>query len=236
MRSEGLAQRESVIRNFNNNGIDGALSYADVVFDNAGNLYGTTYIGGVHYSGTVFELIPKVGGGWTEKILHDFNCENGDGCNPLAGMTFDKSGNLYGTTSEGGLPLGGGVVFELIPRPSGRWAEKILHRFTGIGGDGFDPYSAGVVLDSSGNVYGTTNSGGASGAGTIYELTPTAAGGWSYAILHSFGDRESGQFPQAGLILDAQGNLYGTTFQGGNGACQNGTGPAFKLTFTAGTC
>src|ERR1019366_8128635 len=162
-----------------------------------------------------------------------------DGSKPLAGLTFDVSGNLYGTTSQGG-PHYNGEVFELVPQPNGKWAEKVLHGFRPANTDGNNPY-AGLVIDSSGDLYGTTVNGGSgtgcgtAGCGTVFELMPETGGVWTEAILHNFSqDGTDGQHPEAGLIFDAAGNLYGTTFQGGTGSCSVGSGTAFELTPAAG--
>jgi uncharacterized repeat protein (TIGR03803 family) len=207
-----------------NAGPDGADPDADLIFDKAGNLYGTTNGGGTHGRGTVFELMPPAAGqtGWTEQVLHSFGGHN-DGTNPDAGLIFDEAGNLYGTTGFNG------TVFELMPpatRQTG-WTEQVLHRFTGRGGDGASPY-AGLIFDGAGNLYGTTVSGGGFNQGTVFELTPPAAGksGWTERILHSFpAFGTDGAAPEAGLIFDRAGNLYGTT----NGGGTHGHGTVFEL-------
>ena len=132
-------------------------------------------------SRTAFELIkPHPGGNWTEQVLHDFGGDN-DGFAPYAGLIFDAAGNLYGTTYYGGTSgqhcNGGsercGIAFELTPSAGGGWTETVLHDF-GNGSDGADPY-AGLILDSVGNLYGTTQHGGANGYGTVFELTPVSS-------------------------------------------------------------
>ncbi len=118
--------------------------------------------------GTVFELSPREGGGWTETVLHSFG--NGtDGQNPYAGLIFDAAGNLYGTTVRGGIH-GLGTAFELSPREGGGWTETVLHSF-GNGTDGQNPYAA-LIFDAAGNLYGTTYQGGIHGGGTAFEITP----------------------------------------------------------------
>jgi uncharacterized repeat protein (TIGR03803 family) len=123
----------------------------------------------------VFELTPKAtGGSWTEKILYSFPDNYGaDGSNPAYGsLIFDAAGNLYGTASYGGgASPGGGTVFELTPAAGGSWAYTVLHTFNDNGTDGLNPGS-GVILDASGNLYGTTSGGGAYGSGTVFEITP----------------------------------------------------------------
>src|SRR5664280_601677 len=179
------------------------------------SLYGTTLGGGTYYSGTVFELTPAAGGGWTEKVLHNVNENGTDGALPRAPLIFDAAGNLYGTTEYGGTYYDSdlGTVFELTPAAGGGWTEKVLHNF-GIGRDGTDPL-AGLIFDAAGNLYGTTEYAGNYGGGTVFEWTPAAGGGWTETVLHSFGNGTDGYSPSAGLIFDAAGNLYGTTPHGG---------------------
>src|SRR5271157_110097 len=221
---------EKVLHSFNNNGTDGALPYAGLIFDAAGNLYGTTWLAGTYGYGTVFELTPTAGGGWTEQVLHSFG--NGtDGNQPVAGLIFDAAGNLYSTTVGGG-DYDYGTVFELTPAAGGGWTEQVLHSF-GNGTDGASPY-AGLIFDAAGNLYGTTYLGGTYGYGTVFELTPAAGGGWTEQVLYSF-DYTDGAHPEAGLIFDFAGNLYGTTAFGGTGTFRSGgCGTVFELTPTAG--
>jgi uncharacterized repeat protein (TIGR03803 family) len=218
------AAKEKILHEFR----DEPLDYSGLVFDAAGNLYGTTYYGGVGKRcesgcGTVFELTPKKGGGWTQKVLYSFlGWKAGDGQYPSAGLILDSAGNLYGTTQQGGVyGLAGGIVFELTPGANGQWTETILHSFTNIGdpgGDGYQPW-AGVIFDAAGNLYGTTVAGGASDEGTVFELSPDA-GGWTETLLYSFTNSNgNGETPYSGVIFDAAGNLYGTTPNGGTGRC-----------------
>jgi uncharacterized repeat protein (TIGR03803 family) len=223
---------EKVLHSFNDNGHDGEVPYASVIFDTTGNLYGTTTAGGAYSYGTVYELTPTAGGAWTEKILHSFNPNTGkDGYTPSAGLVFDTHGNLYGTTSSGGVNFHYGTVFELTPTSGGHWTEKVLHSFNENGTDGFVPFS-GLIFDTHGNLFGTTAQGGTSeggdtSIGTVFELKPQAGGGWTEKVLHSFlVNGTDGYTPDAGVILDAAGNLYGTTFSGGSD--DNGT--VFELT------
>ena len=221
---------EQVLHSFNNDCSDGCYVTGGVILDTAGNLYGTTVYGGSYGYGTVFELTPTTGGGWTEQVLHSFNLNGMDGVYPFAGLIFDGAGNLYGTTNDGGS-YGYGTVFELTPTTGGGWTEQVLHSFTLTGMDGGYPY-AGLIFDTAGNLYGTTT--GTSGnAGTVFELTPTAGGGWTEQVLYTFCSQNGctdGGDPFAGLIFDAAGNLYGTTKYGGT----YGGGTAFELTPTAG--
>ncbi len=217
---------ETVLHSFGG-GTDGQGPDAGLIFDAAGNLYGTTVDGGIHGKGTLFELSPRAGGGWTETVLHSFgNPATQDGQSPDAGLVFDANGNLYGTTVGGGIHItcgqgiGCGTVFELSPNGSGGWTEVVLHSF-GSGTDGWYPYSA-LILDSAGDLYGTTYFGGihvscsgGESCGTVFELSPRQGGGWTETVLHSFGNGNDGTGPWGGLIFDTAGNLYGTTFSGG---------------------
>ncbi len=213
--SSGGSWTEQVLWNFGAEG-DGNFPQCALVFDKAGNLYGTTESGtGSSAGGTVFELSPGVSG-WTEKIIFQFdvagNSQTGNA--PQAGVAFDANGNLYGTTGFGG-PHFMGDVFELSPSTGGMWTETILHTFGR--GDGNSP-DAGVIVDGSGNLYGTTYMGGKANVGTVYELSPSSGGTWTEKILHDFqaasGD---GANPETGLVMDSHGYLYGTTAGGGMG-------------------
>lgn len=221
------AWTESVLYSFcsRTNCVDGGQPDAGVIFDQSGNLYSTTPAGGAYNFGTVFRLAANADGSWTEKVLHDFGPR---GAEPVGGVIFDQIGNLYGTTFEGGVAAGYGVVFELSPGQNGSWTERILHSFTGParGGDGVGPV-AGVVFDTAGNLYGTTVQGGASGCqcGIVFKLAPNGKGGWHEAVLHRFLDHP-GEFPVAGVIFDSAGNLYGTTA----GQLNGGGGSVFEIT------
>jgi uncharacterized repeat protein (TIGR03803 family) len=220
--STWAASHESVLHAFKPRGTDGANPSAGLIFDAAGNLYSTTGLGGTYNVGTVFELTPNGSGGWTEKVLHNFNNNGTDGASPNA-VIFDAAGNLYGTTNQGG-DYGAGTVFELTPNGSGGWTEKKLHNF-GNGTDGASPNA--VIFDAAGNLYGTTEQGGVYNAGTVFEMTPNGSGGWTEKKLYSFGiNGTDGTYPYVGLIFDTAGNLYGTTNQGGD----YGAGTAFEMT------
>ena len=204
------------------NGADGSKPYAGLIMDAAGNLYGTTNGGGAHNYGTVFEL--KANDGWEEKILHNFDF--GDGADPVGGLIFDTSGNLYGTTSEGGSTACGdgngcGIVFELKADPHDDWTEKVL--FTFDGGDGSNP-TADLTFDAAGNLYGTTSGGGAWDSGLVFELTPGTGGTWTEKLLWGFALTD-GANSNASVIFDAAGNLYGTTTYGST----YGEGTVFEL-------
>ena len=213
------------IRNAPNRGCQPS---AGLVFDAAGNLYGTTSTGGAHiYFGTVFKLAPGANGQWTHTVLHSFSSQNGDGGYPYDTPTLDAAGNLYGTTYSGGMN-GAGTVFKLTPGASGTWAETVLHSFSG-GRDGADPYG-GLTFDAAGNLYGTTNFGGTH-YGVVFKLTPGANGKWAETVLHRF-DQSDGWAPDGNVIVDAAGDVYGTTLNGGdfNQACPSGCGVVFKIT------
>ena len=146
----------------------------------------------------------------TYKTLYRFKGGK-DGSGPGAGLTFDSVGNLYSTTERGGA-FGYGTVFELTPTANGGWKKSLLHSFKG--GDGSTPLSATLIFDSTGNLYGTTNAGGAHGIGTVFELSPNGSGGWKETVLHSFKGTD-GSEPIGTLLFDSVGNLYGTTTWGG---------------------
>jgi len=172
----------------------------------------------------------------TEQTLYSFS--NVDGAQPFAGsLVFDSNGNLYGTTAFGDSPAcagGCGTVFELIPGSNGTWTHTLLYGFKG-GSDGFEPNGA-LIFDAAGNLYGVTSHGGKTscptGCGTVYKLAPGGGGKWTKTVLHFFGGQD-GATPIGGLSLDSAGNLYGTTWQGGDyQSCpQTGCGVVFKLTF-----
>ncbi len=269
--------------------------YGDVIFDNQGNIYGTTERGGQYLDyGAVFELT-KESGGWTESVLHSFNPQPGvtDGFDPVGGLVFDSAGNLYGTTSQGGFYdpqdqlLGSGIVFELTPAGNG-WTETVIYRFldsgdgglpfagltpavmggdqvffgtTYAGGQGncvigtisgcgavyevpyttdysFAPYQNGggpggpeapVTVDAAGRVYGTTYQDGANGWGAVFELT-YEGNGWAYSSLHDFNGTDGG-LPISNVLLDSSGNLYGTASNGSATNCNgHGCGVVWMIT------
>ena len=218
---------------------DANSPHGKLVFDKAGNLYGTTSGGGTS-SGTVFELSPQASGPWLETVVHNFTGGR-DGDGPYAGMVMDNAGNLYGTTFAGGAIIREceftcGTVFELSPSSGGKWKESIIHYFSGPP-DGHWP-QAGLTLDSLGNVYGTTPAGGSGRYGTVFKLSPNASGGWTETTLYNFNDGANGGEPFADLRFDSAGNLYGTTFAGAKGTCDYfgtiGCGTIFKLTPSSG--
>ncbi|MGA8734645.1 MAG: choice-of-anchor tandem repeat GloVer-containing protein [Terriglobales bacterium] len=208
----------------------GAIPEGGLIADDSGNFYGTASNGGTYENGSAFELTPKTGGGWNIIALHSF-ARNNDGSEPEAGLIFDTSGNLYGTTSGGIGCYGGpcGTVFRLSPSSRG-WKETVLYRFKG-GTDGSLPL-ASVVLDEKGNIYGTTAEGGSSdcggGCGTVFKLSPNSDGSWTETLIHVFHNETDGQSPQSSLVFDDAGNLYGTTVVGGG--LLYGAGTVFKMT------
>lgn len=251
---------QTVLYNFTG-GADGANPASPLIFDKSGNIYGTTDSGGTNSKGTVFELNPSPGG-WTESVLYSFCSQTAcaDGSYPASGLVMDNAGNLYGGTGNGvfelsrsgnvwtetllysaqtyfgvaldsagnlyGAALGGynGYVFELSPAVGGAWKENTIYTFKG-GKDGSLPQGT-VILDGSGNLYGTTGSGGAYNNGTFYRLAHKPYG-WRETILHSFrNSKKDGATPNGELVFDADGNLYGTTLYGG----PNNAGTVFKLT------
>ena len=220
---------------------DGANPNGGLVLDGIGAIYGTTYFGGNNVKGEcqggvggtgcgiVFKLTPpsQKGGNWTEKVIHQFDGK--DGSNSNAGVVFDGSGNLYGTTSFGPGPYG--LVFEL-KKPSGQvhsWTETVLHTFSG-GNDGENPM-AGLIFDTSGNLYGTAL-GGAIHGGVIFRLKPPGYGNsWPFTVLYNLKGFPDGDHPTARLTFDSRGNLYSTTQYGGTGSgCGfTGCGAVFEV-------
>ncbi len=209
----------SVLHQFN--GTDGQFPLGSVILDASGNLYGTTERGGAYGLGTVFELSPS-GSRWKEKILYSFGATSDDVSAPLAAVTFDSNGNLYGTGSFGGTRFSQGGVFEL--KPSGKkWKESVIYNFTG-GADGGAPMGD-LIWDSAGNLYGTASDGGAGyDDGVVFELTPSTNGNWTETVLWTFFDSNDGAFPTSGLIFDKSGNLYGTA------SSSDAFGTVFELT------
>ena len=210
-------------------GRGGSSPYSSLILDAQGNLYGTTMIDGAYSYGTVFKISPQ----GKETVLHSFKGTGGDGATPVAPVIMDAAGNLYGTTEYGGIfgnacgPNGCGIVFKIDP--AGK--ETVLYQFTGIPGlDGMNP-EQGLVLDSKGNLYGTTFQGGTydvvgNSYGIVFKITPSG----KETLLHSFNPTrppyDDGGWPLGGSLLrDSAGNLYGTTYIGGLGSL----GTVFKL-------
>lgn len=209
---------QSVLWSFTG-GNDGALPYSTVIFDSAGNLYGTAYAGGAAGDGTVYELSPS-GSEWIEKTLYTFT-GGYDGYQPIGGVSMDQQGNLYGTTFSGGSP-GQGTAFELTPS-GGTWSYALLQTFSGYDG----PYAT-PTLDPAGNVYITSTFStldGGNQAGGVFQLTPSN-GGWSTSAVYNFSGGNDGDIPAGSVTIDASGNIYGTTVAGGSG----GQGVVFEIT------
>jgi uncharacterized repeat protein (TIGR03803 family) len=226
---------QTAIYNFQNKAT-GAVPESGVIADSAGNLYGTTTLGGScalskQGCGIVFELSPS-STGWTETVLHTFAAGTADGYQPQTGLVFDSHGNLYGSTAGGGTGTacseGCGTIFELQPQSGGGWLESILYNFTN-GSDGASP-TGSLVLDADGNIYGTTL-GGSNSDGTVFELTTTG----TFTSIFTFATGQ-GRWPESGVIFDSAGNLFGTTMIGGDVSgswgCANfsGCGVVFRLT------
>ena len=217
---------------------DGVQPRATPIFDTVGNLYGTTTDGPIEGPlGTVFQLTPS-NGGWQENILHEFTTKK-DGSFPTADLVFDKAGNLYGTTMEGGEGCGlygCGTVFKMT-NTNGQWTKTTIYAFKG-GTDGTFPYS-GLAFDKHGNLYGTTAVGGIGpcviegtpGCGTVFKLKPHSNGRWEKTVIYS-PDGSAGGGLFGGVVFDKAGNLYGTTaFYGiASPNCAAGCGTVFKLT------
>jgi uncharacterized repeat protein (TIGR03803 family) len=208
------------------------LGASAVILDPSRKIYGTSEYGGSQVCplgcGTVYELERLASGKWKEHILHTFAAFPHDGETPIGALVMDKAGNLYGTAGQGGAYtcfVGCGTVFKVSRGADGRWKETILYDFRD-GASGNGP-AAGSVRDGKGNLYGTTIYGGSPqcGCGVVYKLSPTASGKWKYTVLHTFTGNDGAQ-PEANLIFDRKGNLYGTTVTGGAG----GAGVAFELT------
>jgi uncharacterized repeat protein (TIGR03803 family) len=226
LSSSGGNWTESVLYSLGG-GSDGSVPYRSVlVFDSAGNLYGTTVFGGLYGYGTVFRLTPSAGS-WTENVIYNFQY-GGDGGYPYSGLIIDPSGNLYGSTSDGGTG-GGGTIFELSPS-GGSWTYSLLYSIPGPTGANCGPAWA-LVMDASGNLYDTTQCDGANGLGNVFELTNTG-GSWTYTSLHDFtGGSNDGEYPASGVTLDKSVNLYGTAVGGGTGAaCVGGCGVVWEIT------
>jgi len=212
--------KESIIYSFKSNG-DGQYPRGGVVTDSKGNLYGVTEDGGAFNRGTVYELSPNGSGGWVETILYSF-MEQNDGAYPLAPLTIDAKGNLYGTTSSGGAN-NDAVVFELS-QSAGKWNETVLYTFDK---SGYAPNN--VVFDAKGNLYGTTVSGGNGcnnpGCGIVFMLTRQTVPPWKETVLHNFESDFDGSEPLAGVLVD-NGHVYGTTEYGGG---RFGYGTVFEI-------
>ncbi len=229
------AQTFTVLHNFTGRA-DGANPYAGVTVGPGGGLYGTAANGGNGNAGTVFKL-KQVNSSWIFSPLYEFT-GGSDGASP-EGVGIGPNSALYGTTWKGG-EYNYGTVFELRPPLTVckailcYWSESVLHTFTGAP-DGAYPLVENLAFDSFGNIYGTTSGGGyyndclTGGCGTVFELTPSA-GGYTESVIHDFGSGTDGFQPDAGVVLDTAGNVYGTTFYGGGENCDfPGCGMVYQL-------
>jgi len=207
---------ETILHSFAYDGTDGVYPYfSGVVFDKSGNLFGATALGGTDNSGTVYEITPS----GTETILHSFVSNGIDGLYPYGGVVLDRSGNIYGTTFQGGS-YNCGTVYRVTPTGS----EAVLYSFAG-GTDGRWPFADDLFLWENKVLYGTTLDGGVSGYGTVFSLTLSG----KETVLHSFANGSSdGAYPYAGVVLDKDGNIYGATSGGG----PSNKGTVYKITPT----
>ncbi len=207
----------SVIYSFAGPPNDGSGPMSGLVFDQAGNLYGTTSAG-PHGSGAVFEISPS-GSGWTERVLYSMNLNGSDGSEPQGGLIFDPLGNLYGATTQGGANMAG-TAFELSPNGNS-WTYSVLTNFPNNGCSScIQGSEASLFRDNAGNLYGTSPNGGSSGfCGAVFKLTP-AQSGYSYDSLYDFQCDANGAFPFGNLVPDGSGNLVSTA--GGGGSSSHG--------------
>jgi uncharacterized repeat protein (TIGR03803 family) len=227
----------SILHSFVGFASDGGDPFGAPIVDSAGNVYGTTTLGGTGDCGVVYRLSPTAGGKYKETILHSFkkfSTRNDDGCNPESYLVSDAAGNLYGTTNTGGGGVsntfcdnGCGSVFKLASNGDGTYTESVIHSFPGTKGnkDGRNPVG-GLVFDSAGNLWGSTQGGG-NGNGTVFELTPNSDGTYTESTLFMFTGASTGFDPNTDLVIDKAGNLYGTAT---NGGLNNGNGVVFKVT------
>ncbi len=229
--ANGGKWKENILHNFDSNGGDGCNPSGRLIFDQAGDLFGSTFNGGGGLTnlfcnngcGTTYKL-HLANGKWTETVLHRFTGKGTDGQSPTGGLTFDKAGNLWGTTFIGGVgkssTCGGtngagfcGTVFELTPNAKGTWTESTLYSFVDAS-TGWNSFS-GLILDRAGDLVGTTENGGSALQGTVFKITPKGKGKVEESLIHEFAGEADGAFPNSGLTPDAAGNLYGVVSQGG---------------------
>jgi uncharacterized repeat protein (TIGR03803 family) len=234
--TQGGAWTENVLYSFKGLS-DGASPFGGVVFDRAGNLYGTTDGNFESTYGTIYQLSPPAaqGGTWTETVLYNFQ-GSFDGCGPQGKLAFGANGTLLGTTVQcGGTQnscfFGCGTVFQLFPPAvtGGAWTERTIYHFQG-GADGSEPQN-GLAGDGKGNFYGATQVGGACNGGaecgTVFKLA-FAKGKWTESVLYTFTGGSDGETPRGGVVVGKSGNLYGTANYGGDANCDCGT--VFQLT------
>jgi uncharacterized repeat protein (TIGR03803 family) len=212
---------QNILHTFVGGTSDGQYAQSGLVQDSVGNLYGATESGGFNgNNGVVYELSPNGDGTWKYSIIYEFGVVGGDAANPYGPLKIDAAGNLFGTAANGGL-YGWGAAFKLT-RSGTSWTETILYNYTLDFGS--PPQPDGVVLDSAGNLYGTTISDGEFSLGTVYKLTPTI-GFWNRTVLHTFTGASDGAYPYGGVVVGPTGILYGTADSGGI----YGYGTVYKL-------
>ncbi len=215
---------------------DGADPY-NLIIDGSGKIYGTTVAGGGAQElcsegcGTVFALTRNSKGRWSEQVIHRFKPSQGDGSGPYGMLIRDASGNIYGTTSQGGTGScngGCGTVFEMRRGKGSAWNAGVLYSF--LGSDDGSWLYGGLVMDAKGTMYGTTGEGGPNNSGTVFQMA-LSGGKWVKTTLYSFGGYPDGETPtDSSLVLGKSGNLYGTTQNGGSYACGCcGCGTVFEL-------
>ncbi len=209
LQPSGGNWNETILHKFQGGAGDGIQPHSGVIIDAAGNLYGVTPGGGPGDWGVVYELVPYRGGGYTFHILYAFQNNGIDGAEPWGELVMDSAGNLYGTTTVGGQGFGG-TVFELSP-VNGGWNFQVLYSFPG--GEG--PLAA-LTMDAAGNLYGATHEDGEFGYGNVFKMTRSGSG-WTYTTLYDFTNGNDGEKPLGRLVLDANGNLYGTAAGGADG-------------------
>jgi uncharacterized repeat protein (TIGR03803 family) len=215
--SSSVLAREKVLYRFPG-GNRGSDPQSGVVFDSNGDAYGTTYYGGTYGWGTIFNL-EQSKGGWIPRVLYNF-LGTSDGFNPTGNLVIDAAGNLYGTTQSGGsgaacpASYNCGTVFELV-HSNGIWRHVVLYSFCSLSGCADGAVPEGLTLDKTGNLYGSTFTGGQQcDCGTVYELSPSH-GSWTETVLYAFNNQGDGHSPNPGITINKSGSLYGTTCCGG---------------------
>jgi Domain of unknown function (DUF4214) len=220
----GNSYTETVLYSFAGGASDGANPYGTLIIDSNGNLFGTTDHGGGSDVGTVFEMVKNGTGYNAPTILHAF-AGGSDGAFLQFGVIADSNGDLFGTTNQGGSASSNGTVFELVKGVSG-YTKTTLYSFAGATSDGGSPYGT-LIMDASGNLFGATHGGGTNNVGTVYELAKSGSS-YTETVLYSFaGGNTDGGFPDAGVVADGNGNLFGTTSL--HGPDINGAGMVFEL-------